>query len=113
MRMITSLQLEKRAKMKMMIKMSDSEEEPSKKKQRKESFSLGFEVLPQYIEFDEGQPVYFEKQKLQEKPRKPRRDWSSLMLSEGSINEQLMLIKIYMKGIKMSVGFIHGMQICQ
>ena len=39
----------------------DSEEEPNKKKGRKESFSLGCEVLWQHKEFDEeGHPDYFE-----------------------------------------------------
>ena len=43
---------------------SDSEEdEPSKKKRRKECFSLGCEV--HHIEFDDRQPVYLDKQKLQ------------------------------------------------
>ena len=43
---------------------SDSDEDkPSRKKRRKESFSLGCEVLHQYIEFDDGHPVFFDKLK--------------------------------------------------
>ena len=53
---------------------SDYEEEPSKKKRRKESFSLGWEVLQQHMEFDkEGQPVYFETGKLLEKAKEAQK----------------------------------------
>ena len=45
---------------------SDSDNaEPMKMKRKKDSFSLGCEVLHQYIEFDDGEPVYINKQKLQ------------------------------------------------
>ena len=47
---------------------SDSDNnEPMKKKRKKESFSLGCEVLCQHIEFNDGEPVYINKQKLQGK----------------------------------------------
>ena len=45
---------------------SDSDDdEPIKKKRKKESFSLGCKVLCQHIEFDDGEPVYTNKEKLQ------------------------------------------------
>ena len=45
---------------------SDSDnDKQTKKKRRKQSFSLGCEVLHQHIEFYDGDPVYFDKLKLQ------------------------------------------------
>ena len=73
MRMIASLQHERRAKMMMMIKMAMMSETLTKnqaERKRKECFSFYCEVLYQYIEFDEGQPVYFETQKLQKEAQK-------------------------------------------
>ena len=40
-------------------------DEPTKKKRKKESFSLGCKVLCQYREFDDGVLAYIDKQKLQ------------------------------------------------
>ena len=53
---------------------SNSEEEPSKKKRMKDSFSLSCEVLQQSIKFDEeGEPVYFEKQKVLDQAHKAQK----------------------------------------
>ena len=37
---------------------------PTKKRRKKESFSSGFKVLCQYIEFDDGEPSYIDTRKL-------------------------------------------------
>ena len=45
---------------------SDSDKDkPSRKKRRKETFSLGCEFLHQYTEFNDRHLVYFDKTKLQ------------------------------------------------
>ena len=66
MRMTASPQLKRSNKLMIFKTYSDSDEgEPTKKKRRKESFSLCCEVLCQHIEFDDGELVYFDKLKLQ------------------------------------------------
>ena len=45
---------------------SDSDNDgPTKKRRKKEYFSLGCEVLSQHIKFDDGEPLYIDTRKLQ------------------------------------------------
>ena len=93
---------------------SDSEEEPSKKKRSKESFSLGCEVLQQHIKFDEeGQPIYFERQKLLEQVHEPQKRLVEIDAIRREFHKQLMLIKICIKGIRMSMGLIDCLKLDQ
>ena len=45
--------------------MDSDDDEPMKKERKKESFTLGCEVLCQHIEFDDGEPSYIDTRKLQ------------------------------------------------
>ena len=93
---------------------SDSrEDEPSKKKTRKESFSLGCEVLCQYLNLMTGSLVIWISRSYKRKLRKLSRYWLSLMPSEESINGQLVPMKTCISGIKKSMGLTHCISICQ
>ena len=84
---------------------SDSDaNKPMKKKRKKESFSLGCKVLCQHIEFDDGELVYINKQKLQSKVQEAHQRLAELDALRREYQCTMMHMKIYITGTKMTMG---------
>ena len=93
---------------------SDSDNDgPTKKRSKKESFTLGCEVLFQHIKFDDGEPSYIDTRKLQGEVQEASQIVAELDAIRKSINAPLIHMRIYTIGIEMNLVCTRCISMCK